>query len=119
MNKYSINIENGITHVRFNETLRYNDIKPLVQSLAGKNIYRKRIYNVIDVGFELSKEEIIKLSNLGKNIFKEKNRGCIVTNQILPFGEGRQFSTYREDEYCEFDVFKKIDEAIIWLNRPF
>lgn len=116
--KYTIDILSNITYIHFILDPSYKDIQDVLDKLVEDQIYEKRLYDLIDVKFDLTTNELKSMAEYGKRIFSKPNKAAMVTNQDLAFGEGRQFSAYREDDNCKFSVFRNKEEAIDWLNQP-
>lgn len=115
MAKFSIDNQSGITIVNFDSDPTYNEIIEMLNSLSENNQYIKRLFDFSKVNFDLTTDQIKELAEYGKKIFPEKNKGAVVSNADLVFGETRQFSVYREDEVCLFNAFRNKKDAIEWL----
>lgn len=115
MKTYSLTSESNITMVTFDSTPSFQELIEMLDYLAENNLYVKRLFDLTKVEFNLSSEEIISMAGHGKKIFTDKNKGAVVTNSDLVFGETRQLSVYREDEICMFNVFRDKQEAMSWL----
>ena len=115
--KYTIFIESTITYVKFNTKPTYEDVVEVLDILVKKDIYEKRLFDCRDIKFDLSSDKLQSIAEYGRSVFANTNKGAMVTNQDISFGEGRQFSAYREDENCKFNVYRTMEDAIDWLNQ--
>ena len=115
MSKYYIENESGITIVHFDSDPTYNEIIEMLDYLSENNLYIKRLFDFSKVKFKLTTDQIKSMAEYGKKIFTQKNKGAVLSNIDLVFGESRQFSVYREDEVCLFNTFRNKKDAIDWL----
>jgi hypothetical protein len=115
--KYIISHESGITKIIFNKKPSYDDLIEMVDLLVQNHPYKKRLYDLREIEFDVSTSEIEALAAYGKKVFTEANKAAIITNNDLAYGEMRQFMVYREqDDFAAINVFREIDKAIEWLN---
>lgn len=114
--KYKISVSNGITVTKFLTEPTYDEVKDILDIIAKKYPYEKRLYDMSDIKFNFTTKEIKDISEYGKRIFTKPNKLAIYTIDDLAFGEMRQFMVYREqDGHSTPIVFRDVDEAIQWL----
>ena len=115
LKKYSLEIEFGITVVSFNSTPNYEDIIELLNYLAENDLYKKRLFDLTNIEFDLPALKLSAVASYSKSIFLEKNKGAVVANLDLGFGATRQLAAYREDEISILHSYRKKQDAIDWL----
>ncbi|MDG1442855.1 MAG: hypothetical protein P8R02_09245 [Pseudomonadales bacterium] len=105
--KYTIEIESGITFVNFNIAPSYKDIEVLLAHLAKENIYERRLFNLGDLKFDISASELESIAKVGKNLFKRPNKGALVATQDISVATGGQLSVYSADDKISFLYLEK------------
>jgi hypothetical protein len=115
--KYTIEIESGITFVNFNIAPSDKDIEVLLAHLAKQNIYERRLFNLGDLKFDIPASELESIAKVGKNLFQRPNKGALVATQDISFGTGSQLGVYSSEGQNQFSVFRKKENALSWLMR--
>lgn len=114
---YLIEHENGITKIKFYSKPTYNEAKDAIDDIAENFPYEKRLWDLNNVDFDFSTDEIIKIAAYGKSKFLKPNRIALIASDDLVYGEMRQFMVYREEESkADARVFRTEEEAINWLS---
>ena len=114
---YLINHENGITCVRFIQKPSYADLQRAVDDLAENYPYEFRLWDLSDVLFDLSMEDIQAIADYGKRRFTKPNKAAFVAPQDLSYGVMRAFEVYRKQDHADARVFRTREEALEWLNK--
>ena len=116
-NTHLITHKNGITIIKFLVTPSLDDIKQIIDEIVQGYPYEKRLWDLSEIKFDLSLNEIKLISEYGKSKFTKTNKLAIYATNDLAFGEMRQFEVYREEEGKVIPrVFRTKQEAISWLN---
>ena len=115
---YKIRRFGEVTFIKVLEHPTYQMFTEIIDKVAVDNWYVKRIWDIRDVGFDFSEEEIRDIATYGQKKFPEKNYMAVVVKDPLGFGLTRQFSVYREDDNkTEVKIFSSPDEASEWLRN--
>ena len=75
---YVIDHEDGIAFVRFKNPPIYSDFKSVLDELAVRDIYHRRLWDFSDISYELSAEEIEGIADYGERLFTSTNRMAII-----------------------------------------
>ena len=114
---YIISYSDGITEVKFLVSPSFEDIKSIIDDLVENHTYEKRLWDLSEIKFNLTIDEIKKISEYGKLKFTKPNKLAMYVIDDLAFGEMRQFMVYREEENKVLPrAFRNKQEAIDWLN---
>ena len=112
-----ITYENGITKIKFLVKPTFEQTKSIIDEVAENYPYEKRLWDLSEIKFDFSTEEIEKIADYGKCKFTKPNKLAIYAIDDLGFGEMRQFEVHREEEGKSIPgVFRTEQEAIEWLN---
>lgn len=112
-----ISYENGITKIKFLVSPSFEQVKLIIDEIAEKHPYEKRLWDMSEIKFDFTADEIQKISDYGKSKFTNPNRLAIYALDDLAYGEMRQFEVYREEEGKSISgVFRNEQDAIDWLN---
>ena len=91
--------------------------KKIIDEIVQGYPYEKRLWDLSEIKFDLSLNEIKLISEYGKSKFTKTNKLAIYATNDLAFGEMRQFEVYREEEGKVIPrVFRTKQDAISWLN---
>lgn len=114
--KYSIFYDSGITKVKFLAKPSFDEVKDIIDVIVADYPYEKRLWDMTDIKFDFTLNEIKLIAEYGKRVFTKPNKLSIVTDDDLAYGEMRQFMVYREqDGRATPIVFRKEEDAIKWL----
>ena len=112
-----ISIEGGITKIKFLVKPSLKDIQNIIDDLAENYPYEKRLWDLSDINFDFTTDEIKIIAEYGKRKFLKPNKLALYATNDLAFGEMRQFQVYREEEEKALPkVFRREQEAIDWLK---
>ena len=114
---YLIENINGITRVKFHSKPTFSEAKMAVNEIYENFPYEKRLWDITNINFNFTTNEIIEIANYGKSKFTKPNKIALIATDDLAYGEMRQFMVYREQEISEARVFRNKQEAIEWLNK--
>ena len=113
---YSITYENGITQIKFTRKPTYSELQIIVDDIAENFSYRKRLWDLSNIYFDLTIQEIQDIARYGKKKFIRPNSMAIIAPQDLAFGTLRAFEVYRTREHAMARVFRTEEEAVAWLE---
>ncbi len=118
MNKYyEITKIGDITAIRILKKPTYKEILAAIDEVATRHDYRKRLWNISGINFDLSLNEIQQMTTHGKLVYKEPSKVAVVAAEDLAYGEMNQFRVFREQEgFCSVKQFRDETNAIEWLN---
>lgn len=89
----------------------------IIDEIIENHPYERRLWDISDVDFDFSLEEIRAKAEYGKEKFVLPNRLAVYANADLVYGEMRQFAVYRKgDGKAVSNVFRDKLEAIEWLK---
>ncbi len=114
---YSIEIEDGISVIRFSQTPELSDLKEIIDYLSKNNIYERRLWDLNPHGLKLSKDDLVDIAQYGKINFPAPSKLAIVALQDLSFGLSRLFEVYREEDQLKTMVFRDERKARDWLMK--
>ncbi|MCW8900163.1 MAG: hypothetical protein OQK75_03170 [Gammaproteobacteria bacterium] len=116
--KYSIKHIDGITRIQFHSKPTYEETKSVIDEVAENFPYERRMWNISNINFNFTTNEIIAISEYGKLKFTKPNKIALVAADDLAYGEMRQFMVYREQQGVNIaGVFRNEDDAIKWLSQ--
>jgi len=114
---YAIKHENGITLIKLFEKINYEEGKQLLDEIAANYPYQRRLWDMSEITFDYTMDEIIKIAQYSKKIFTKPNKLAVYTLSDLTYGVIRELEVYREVEgKVESRPFRNKQEAIDWLN---
>ena len=114
---HEITVVDGITKIKFLVDPTVEDCKSIIDDLAENYPYEKRLWDLSDIVFNWTMEEIKTISEYGKYKFTRPNKLAVYAVDNVSFGEMRQFEVYREEEGKALPrAFRDEQEAIDWLN---
>ena len=114
---HQITVEDGITKIKFLESPCIEEAKAIIDDLADNYPYEKRLWDMSEIIFNWTIEEIKTISEYGKYKFTRPNKLAIYAVDNVSFGEMRQFEVYREEEGKAYPrAFRDQQEAIDWLK---
>jgi hypothetical protein len=112
-----ISHKNGITKIKFLVRPSFEQVKLMINEIAKNHPYERRLWDMSEIKFDFTADEIKKIAAYGKLKFIKPNRLAIYVLDDLAFGEMRQFEVYREEEGKSLPgVFRNEHDAIEWLN---
>ena len=107
----------GITKIKFLVTPSLDQVKSIIDEIVENYPYERKLWDMSEIKFDLSTNEIRMLSEYGKQIFEKPNKVAIYAVDDLAFGEMRQFGVYREEKGKTLSkVFRDEQNAIEWLK---
>jgi len=116
-NTHIITHEESITIIKFLVNPTYHLIKLIIDEVAENYQYEKRLWDLSEIQFDLTLEEIQLISEYGKRKFTKPSKLAIYAVDDLAFGEMLQFETYRKEEGRTLPmVFRNEQDAIDWLK---
>ena len=115
--KYTVEHENGITTVRFSEKPTFEEVQGVIDDLVENYPYDLRVWDLSNIDFNFSEQEIIDIANYGKLKFVKPNKAAFIAPQDLVYGQLRAFEVYREQEHAAARVFRTKPEALAWLEK--
>ena len=115
---YSIEYINGITRVQFSSKPSYSEVKTIVDDIAENFPYEKRLWDLSNIKFNFTMDEIKAIAAYGKTKFLKPNKLAIIAPDDLAYAEVRVFEVYREqEEHAVARAFRAEKEALEWLNQ--
>lgn len=115
--KHIIEYRDGIAQIRFREEPAHGDFEIVIDELAERDIYDRRLWDFTEVSYQLSESEIVNLAEYGKAKFRRANMMAIVAPKDLAFGLSRVYEAYRTaSDVALVKVFRQTSEAITWLS---
>ena len=109
--------ENGITKIKFLVNPSFEQVKLIIDEIAENYPYEKRLWDMSEIKFNFTIDEIQRIAAYGKSKFTKPNKLAIFALDDLTFGEMRQFGVYREEKGKSLPrVFRNEQDAIEWLN---
>jgi len=115
--RYQISHNDGITKIKFLVKPSYDQVKLIIDDISENYPYEKRLWDLSEINFDFTTDEIQKIAAYGKLKFTKPNKLAIYAIDDLAFGEMRQFEVYREEEGKSLPrAFRSEQEAIDWLN---
>ena len=114
---HSISHDNGITKIKFFVNPSYEQTKLIIDEVLENYPYEKRLWDMSEINFDFTTDEIKKIAAYGKLKFTKPNKLALFALDDLAFGEMRQFEVYREEEGKSLPrAFRSEQDAIEWLN---
>ena len=114
---HEITVVGGITKIKFLQSPGIEEAKAIIDDLAENYPYEKRLWDLSDIVFNWTLEEIKTISEYGKYKFSRPNKLAVYAVDNVSFGEMRQFEVYREEEGKALPrAFRDEQEAIDWLR---
>ncbi len=114
--KYIIEEQSGVTIIKFLKRPTYGDCKTALDDLAENYSYKLRLWDLTETKFSLTIEEVNRIAEYGKSIFKNKNRAAFVVSSELAHNELQIFTMLRDHENTDLKIFRSKDDAILWLK---
>ena len=112
-----INHSEGITEIKFLVSPTLEQVKLIIDDIVENYPYEKRLWDLSEIQFDFTTNEIQQIAEYGKNKFTKPNKLAVFAIDDLSFGEMRQFEVYREEEGKALPrAFRNKQEAIEWLN---
>ena len=116
--RYTIEHIDGITEIRFSQAPTYADARAAVDEIATGFPYEKRLWDLSNIAFDFTMDELRSIAEYGKLVFTQPSRAAFVTPQDLAYGELRAFEVYREQSgHATARVFRTRQEALVWLKK--
>lgn len=117
-NNYSIEFVNGITRIQFFNKPSYSETQAVIDDIAENFPYEKRLWDLSNIKFNFTMNEIKAISSYGKSKFLKPNKLAIIAPDDLAYAEMRVFEVYREqEEHAVARAFRAEKEAIEWLKQ--
>lgn len=108
---------NGITKIKFLVSPSFEQVQSMIDEIAANYPYEKRLWDLSEIKFNFTTEEIQNIAAYGILKFTKPNKLAVYAIDDLAFGEMRQFEVYREEEGKSLPrVFRDEQDAIEWLN---
>ena len=115
---YSIECINGITRIQFSSKPSYSEAQTIIDDIAENFPYEKRLWDLSNIKFNFTMNEIKAISAYGKSKFLKPNKLAIIAPDDLAYAEMRVFEVYREqEEHAVARAFRVEKEALEWLNQ--
>jgi len=114
---HEIIYEGGVTVVKFIMKPSFDQVKLIIDDISENYSYEKRLWDLSEIDFDFTTEEIRLIAEYGKRKFTKNNKLAVFATSDLAFGEMRQFEVYREEEISTPKVFRDKQNAINWLNE--
>ena len=115
---YTIENIDGITQIRFHRAPTYSDARAAVDDIAANFPYDKRLWDLSNVTFDFTIDELRSIAEYGKLTFTQPSKAAFVAPEDLAYGELRAFEVYREESgHAAVRVFRTRQEALAWLNK--
>ena len=115
---YHIEVNKGVTTIRFTDKPDINVFKMIIDELAEKDIYERRMWIMSPHGLTLDPLDRKQIASYGKAKFTKPSRLSIVASDDLSFGICRAFEAYRgDDNFVKCSVFRNEDKAREWICR--
>ena len=109
--------ENGITKIKFLVNPSFEQVKLMIDEIAENYPYEKRLWDMSEIQFNFTTNEIQKIAAYGKSKFIKPNKLAVYALDDVAFGEKRIFEIYREEEGKSLPrAFRNEQDAITWLN---
>ena len=116
MTPYTIKQEEQIIRIKFHYSPDLIETMKIVGQVASEYDGRLRLYDMSEVVFDMSHDEIKQISEFGKQVFTKPNRIAILAKDNLSYGVMRMFEVYRtQNEFSKTRVFRNNQEAVDWL----
>lgn len=115
---YQIEHRDGVTRIRFSSRPSFAQVKTALDDVAAHHPYQRRLWDLSNIKFDFTQQEIQRIADYGKTKFVEPNRMAIVAPGDLAFGEMREFEVYRaQPGHSQARVFRTEQEALEWLGQ--
>ena len=112
-----IKLIDGITTIKFLVSPTLKQVMLIIDDIVENYPYEKRLWDLSEIQFDFTVNEIQQISEYGKHKFTKPNKLAVYALDDLAFGEMRQFMVYREEEGKSVPhAFRDKQEAIEWLN---
>lgn len=107
---------NGFYRVVLEGTANVDEIRKAVTEVALFRDTKKEMWVLQNLHLNVSSEQLIDLAHAVKSNPYKPEKVAIVTDNDLLYGLSRMFSGFREEPGTEISVFRKVDEALEWLD---
>ena len=117
--KYSIDIIDEVTTIRFAEEPDILDIQNSIDDVAELKQKALRLWNFSNGGLNLTSTQIQELADYAKSKFSPPSRVAIVATEDLAFGLSRMYEAFRAQDMVDIEIFRNEQDAHNWLkNNP-
>ena len=117
--KYSIDIIDEVTIIRFGEEPDMIDIRNSIDDVAALKQKALRLWNFSKGSLNLTSTQIQELADYAKTKFSPPSRVAIVATEDLAFGLSRMYEAFRAQEMVDIEIFRNEQDAHNWLtNNP-
>lgn len=114
---YSVEVENGITTIRFFCGFVVDDIRSAIDNVAAENnINELRLWDLSKGSSNFTATDLRSLAEYGQSRFLLPSTVAIVAPKDLEFGLSRIYEVYREEGLVKHRVFRTEQDARDWLS---
>ncbi len=115
--RHRITVEDGITWIRFRESPDYEDFRIATDELATRHPQKRRLWDLRDVEYRLTLDQLDRISEYGKSRLTEPCRVAVLVSGAFEYGVGRQFEAVRTvPVHTEVHIFRDQADAVAWLQ---
>ncbi len=115
--RHRITVESGITWIRFRGAPEYEDFRFATDELASAHPQKRRLWDLRDVAYRLTLEQLVRISDYGKALLTEPCRVAVLVSGDFQYGVGQQFEAVRTvPAHTEVQIFRDEEEAVAWLQ---
>jgi hypothetical protein len=115
--KYEISSEAGVTVITMLQEVTPDALISALHDVVAEYSYERRLWDFTKVEFNLSTEEMRKVSDVSKRLIDSYNKVAFAVGDPLAFGKIRQFMVYREGDNTVPGVFNTRADALAWLQE--
>lgn len=112
---YEISSNEGITVITMLYEVTRDDLIGALHEIVASDIYERRLWDFTKAEFDLSVDEMRKVSDFSKSLIDRPNKVAFAVGDPLAYGKIRQFMVYRAGELTVPRVFNSYSEAYSWL----
>lgn len=115
MQEYEIEHQSGISIIRLNRKLEFDEITKIMRDVSKETISKVRLWDMA-AGYDYSSGQIQSIADLGKQLWPNSARVAFLVKGDLAFGLVRMMEAYRDQEGYLTHAFTDETEAIRWLK---
>ncbi|MDJ0916256.1 MAG: hypothetical protein QNJ05_00745 [Woeseiaceae bacterium] len=113
-----IKIVDGVVIATYLEPASAEETRQVIRYLASTGNYRRRVWDLSQIDFPFTMDELRELAYYGREVMGEASRIAFVVKDTVGYGSLRAFSTYREGgNNAKTSVFRSLDEAMQWVQE--
>ena len=117
--KYSIEIIDGITVIRFSKIPGFSDFVSAIEDVVTIDKHGRRLWD-LSCGVDRKDatiDKIEELAKIGKNALPGPGKAALIAPEDFTFGIARMHDVFRGKENYEIRVFRTEQEALVWLKK--